>query len=79
MGEAADAGWQLLQALRGDARTRQIPVIVLSAAPSRSQARADDLAELGVPVLAKPFDVDVLSRQIRGALAQAAERDRPSA
>jgi CheY-like chemotaxis protein len=55
-------GRQLLRQLRSEPSTRDIPVILMTAAP---------LPELenGVPVIRKPFDIDALLTEIRRAMA----------
>lgn len=58
--QTAQAGWTILQELRANAETRRIPVIVCSAARDAVRRREAWLAEEGVAVLHKPFDLDDL-------------------
>lgn len=58
--ESPDAGWRVLEQIRGDPRTRGIPVIVWSADLRQLDQKRDWLDEHGIPVLVKPFDVDDL-------------------
>jgi CheY-like chemotaxis protein len=49
-------GWQFIAALRGQARTKKIPIVAVSAG-----TRYMDVGERGVHAfLSKPFDVDTL-------------------
>lgn len=63
-------GWQLLQLLRMDRATRDIPVIVCTAAIAVVTDLRPHLDEMGVAVVLKPFDIDHL-------LAVVAERLKP--
>lgn len=67
-----DSGWALAQALRRDARTRRLPLIVWSASPERLQAHAEALTALTIPTLTKPFDFEDLRRHIRNLPGSAA-------
>jgi two-component system alkaline phosphatase synthesis response regulator PhoP len=58
-------GWQLLEALRGAPSTRDIPVILMTAAPGH--VRRNDS---GTSVLRKPFGMDVLLNEIRRVLPE---------
>lgn len=57
-GEAS--GWQLLQAAKMDRSTRDIPVIVCTAAVRQITELSDHLDSLDVHVVVKPFDIDHL-------------------
>jgi CheY-like chemotaxis protein len=59
-----ESGWRVLDTLRGDARTRSIPIIISSAALDDLNARAEEFHERGVETLAKPFDIDDLLTMI---------------
>ena len=64
-------GWRQLDILTIDPLTRDIPVIICSAAlASLGSARAK-LATLDVAVLEKPFDLEQLSAAVSAALASA--------
>ena len=54
------SGWDILQALRLDARTRAIPVLVCSAAVHELRSLESQLARMGIDVLIKPFAIDTL-------------------
>jgi DNA-binding response OmpR family regulator len=61
-------GWQMLDALRSNRSTSGIPVVICSAALLRVQKQEDSLKEQGIPVVYKPFDIDVLLDTIRTLL-----------
>ncbi len=63
------SGVALIEALHADARTRTIPVIVLTA--MRTGSELDRLADAGaIAVMEKPFDPIVLADRLRGHLAR---------
>jgi CheY-like chemotaxis protein len=53
-------GWQLLQTLQMDRTTRDIPIIVCTAAVKQISELSAHLDEVGVKVVIKPFDIDHL-------------------
>ena len=59
-------GWQFLQMLRMDRDTRDIPVVVCTAAVRLVRDLEGHLKEKGVGVVLKPFDIDDLLREING-------------
>ena len=59
------SGWDILQALKLDARTASIPVLVCSAAVQELRELAPQLAHMGVDVLIKPFAIDTLLDKVR--------------
>jgi CheY-like chemotaxis protein len=61
-------GWQLLEALRGSPGTRDIPVILMTAAPGHVGGN-----DSGMRVLRKPFGMDVLLNEIRRVLPASAD------
>ena len=63
-----DTGWQVLELLTLDPRTRETPVIVSSAAIDQLHAQQENLDRLGVFAIEKPFDIDDLLRTIADAL-----------
>ena len=65
-----ESGWMILELLTLDPRTRAIPVIVCSAAISDLQAHQPMLDALGVDVLAKPFDLEMLLEKVSKALGR---------
>ena len=61
-------GWQVADALRDSARTRSIPILLLSARRDMDKTAA----ELGVAAcLAKPFDLDELLGRVQSVLTLA--------
>jgi len=75
-------GWQLLQKLKMDRETEQIPVIVCSAAVKQLRELDAWLAEKGIGVVFKPFNIDDLLLAVRqrleGTPAGLGRNDRPS-
>ena len=57
-------GWQFLQLLKMDRETRDIPVIVCTAAAKLVEELQVHLSEMGVGVVLKPFDIDRLLAEI---------------
>jgi CheY-like chemotaxis protein len=55
-----DSGWSLLQMLKLDPRTKDIPVILCTGAVQQVEPLDARLAEMGVRVVLKPFDLDEL-------------------
>jgi CheY-like chemotaxis protein len=53
-------GWQLVQATKMDRRVRDIPVIICTAAVKQVTELSEQLDSVGVQVVIKPFDIDVL-------------------
>ena len=67
-----DANWSLLQMLRLDPATAAIPVVLCTGAVREVEALGPRLAELGVRVLLKPFNIDDLTALLAEALARPA-------
>jgi len=65
-----ESGWTILELLTLDPRTRPIPVIVCSAAITDLQAHQPMLDALGVEVLAKPFDLEMLLEKVNTSLGR---------
>jgi DNA-binding NtrC family response regulator len=65
-----EAGLLLLDLLTLDPETSSIPVIVASANLKALGGREAALAEKGIYVIAKPFDIDDLSGLVRKALCR---------
>jgi CheY-like chemotaxis protein len=57
-------GWQFLQMLRMDRETRDIPVVVCTAAVKLVEDLQTHLDAMGVGVVLKPFDIDNLLAEI---------------
>src|SRR6185437_13675027 len=55
-----DTGWMVLELLRLDPATRNIPVIVCSADVINLRAKEGMLRDQGYDVIEKPFDLDTL-------------------
>ncbi len=68
-GGRQEMGWHALELLRLDPATSRIPVILCSAATDRLARHRDRIDELGVGVLAKPFDIDDLLQKVSDALS----------
>ena len=54
------SGWDILQALKLNPETAQIPVLVCSAAVQEVRALETQLTRMGVDILIKPFAIDAL-------------------
>lgn len=65
---APERGWQTLEVIRLDPRTRAIPVIICSADSESLRANTDRLLRLNCTPLEKPFDIDELLERVRGAV-----------
>ncbi len=70
-------GWQVLQLLQMDRETRAIPVIVCTGAVRQVEELQPHLAEMGVGVVLKPFDIDRLLVEV-AAMLEWGEVDRPA-
>ena len=66
--EQLDSGLRLLQRLRDEPATRQLPVLMCSAAPGALMQYEAYLQEQGCDILSKPFDVDDFLAKIATAL-----------
>jgi CheY-like chemotaxis protein len=68
--ETPEAGWTVLEVLTLDPQTRDIPMIVCSAAIRELEDHEDLLKKYGVDVLPKPFDLDELLDKVEAALTK---------
>ena len=68
-----DGGWSLLQMLRMDRRTAAVPIVLCTGAKQKVEELDGHLREMGVRVVLKPFDLDVLLATIADGLAEATE------
>jgi len=59
------SGWDILQALKLEARTASIPVLVCSAAVQELRELEPRLATMGIDVLIKPFAIDTFLARVR--------------
>ncbi len=73
--EHPDDGWDVLQLLKLDPETVDIPLILCSAAVSLLRERKEQIREMNCYVVEKPFDLDILFAAIRQALARAGLSD----
>ncbi|HET9014336.1 MAG TPA: response regulator [Thermomicrobiaceae bacterium] len=72
--EQPASGWNLLDLVRLDPATTDLPVLVCSADALFLRAKADLLRAQRCEALEKPFDLDVLLERVRGMLAAADPR-----
>lgn len=68
--EHQETGWQLLELLRLDPATEQIPVIVCSADAQSLREKAAHLRERRADVLEKPFNLDELTAKVRATIGE---------
>jgi two-component system response regulator VicR len=66
--EQPGSGWTLLDRLCRDASTAAIPVILCSADGMQVHERHEWLQEHGIPVLDKPFDLDIFLNLVAAQL-----------
>ena len=64
-----DAGWTLLQMLRMDPGTAPVPIVLCTGAVREVEALQGHLADMGVSVVLKPFNIDRLEEASAAALA----------
>lgn len=55
-----DAGWSMLEMLRLNRQTSQIPIVLCTGAARAIEELEGHLTEMGVKVVLKPFDIDHL-------------------
>jgi CheY-like chemotaxis protein len=68
-------GWQMLQKMKMDRETANIPVIICSAAVQLVKELEGHLTSKNIRVLLKPFDIDELLAEVAGVMAQASPAD----
>jgi CheY-like chemotaxis protein len=66
--DSGGKGFELIDLLTLDPKTREIPVILASTNTVQLRERMEAFATMGIPVIGKPFDLDVLLRVVRRAL-----------
>jgi CheY-like chemotaxis protein len=66
--DAPTSGWHVLRDLKLEPQTCNIPVVLLSEHGDPVRTNEAWLSELGVVVVPKPFDVDVLCQAVEAAL-----------
>jgi DNA-binding response OmpR family regulator len=64
-------GWQLVQMLRMNSETVDMPIVVCTAAAKQIEEIGAHLDEMGIGVVLKPFDVDTLLAEVSRVLARA--------
>ena len=64
-----DASWTLLQMLRMEPGTAGIPIVLCTGAASEVESLQAHLADMGVRVVLKPFNIDTLVAVVAEALA----------
>lgn len=67
--DTPETGWEVLQQLKANPETRSIPVIIWTGAQEYVEDKEDWLAQRGIQVLLKPFEIDQLYDTIDTALA----------
>jgi len=66
------SGWEIVTLCRADPRLSNVPIIVCSADVTALRERAEELQRIGnVYVLAKPFGIDDLTRQVEQLVGRA--------
>ena len=68
--ETPDAGWLFLQLVKLDPQTRDIPVIVCSAAAHLLNLHKERLDQLNCYILPKPFDLEELIEMSKFAISR---------
>lgn len=61
-------GWDLLQIIKMHRTTADIPIIICTAAVRETQIQDGYLRSLGVQVILKPFDIEILLQTIQQSL-----------
>ncbi len=69
--EGGDVGLKILQLMRLNPATKQLPVIVCSADGWLLEEQQERLRDRGCEMVEKPFDVDELLRKIRQMVGRA--------
>ena len=67
LSEGEGSGWQLLQQLRRDPETAELPIVVCTGAVHRVRENEALLRDLGIGGVFKPFDIDRLLDVVNGA------------
>lgn len=75
MWPSSDNEWTLLNLLRIDPRTRDIPCILCTGAVAQVRGMEDHLRSMGIRVIYKPFDIEALAGAVRVALEEVAPVD----
>ncbi|MDQ4044864.1 MAG: response regulator, partial [Chloroflexota bacterium] len=72
-----DQGWQMLQKMRMDRRTAEIPIIVCTAARNLVREIEGHLLSKNIGIVLKPFDIDELVVEVRRRLGHDDAQSRP--
>jgi DNA-binding response OmpR family regulator len=67
--DSRETGWNILQRLKMDGATQDVPVIIWSGAVDKLRDKETWLSEHGIPTIGKPFDIAELYRLVEEALA----------
>ena len=59
-------GIELLRLLKADHKLRDVPIVICSGAQETLRAHGDELSDMALPVVQKPFTLDQLLDAIRG-------------
>jgi CheY-like chemotaxis protein len=70
MWATVDDDWSMLQLLKLDRRTREIPIILCTGAVREVEALAEYLQTMEVSIVYKPFDIDRLVGAVHEALGR---------
>ena len=65
------SGWDILQAMKLDRSTAEIPVLICTAAVNELMELEDQLMQVGVDTLIKPFAIDALLGKVEALMAGA--------
>jgi CheY-like chemotaxis protein len=68
--ESPESGWNILELIRLDPATRDIPVLVCSAAAIELREKEEWLKSHGVATLLKPFDIEDLYEAVEKILPE---------
>lgn len=71
----AETGWRTLELLTLDPDTRQIPIILCTAAETHIQEHGAWLQRFDIETLPKPFDLEVLLEAVQRVLSRAGSGD----
>ena len=77
MWRQSDNNWVLLNLLTMDRRARRIPIVLCTGAMTAVRELEEQLENMGIRVVFKPFDVDHLIRVVNEALVTTASSDGP--
>ncbi len=74
--QGRQTGWTLLQKMKLHRSTKDIPVVICTAALQDVKDQETILTQKGIPVLFKPFDVDDLLHVVEQAFAASHSSDK---